>query len=257
MRQVILVVLGTILLATNAIHAQPVRSAPYTRTPAGTSSGDVVWTQLDEPTGQAFTDQAFEAAYAAYDSWGGDDFIVPWGGCWREELTSLFTPGSLTGSGSNPFFVNVAFYMDAGGQPGSVICDLPLNTDYIPDGGDLAIDVSGCSVPLGSVWFSQQVRMDFNPFGQHYWATRISANENPAVWKNPGNGFGNDCFDWQPANAQCGMTGEDWLFELSGSIAYGEDPWDCGTIPAIGPFGVVLLIVALGASSAYVLRRRR
>ena len=256
MRQVILVVLGTILLATNAIHAQPVRSAPYTRTPAGTSSGDVVWTQLDEPTGQAFTDQAFEAAYAAYDSWGGDDFIVPWGGCWREELTSLFTPGSLTGSGSNPFFVNVAFYADAGEFPGAVLggCDFPANTNFTSDDGDLTIDVEGCWPPGGHTWFSQQVRMDFDPFGQHWWATRSSANENPGVWKNPGNGFGNGCIDWEPANAVCGMTGDDWLFELSG---WGSSGDGCEGVPATGPFGMTVLVLALGGGGAYVLRRRR
>jgi len=257
MKQIIVVALGVLLLATSAVYAQPVQSGPYTGTPAGTSTGDVLWSQLDDPTGSAFTDQSFEAVYAAYDSWGGDDFDMSVGGCATAGLGSLFTPGSLTVAGSNPFFVNVAFYKDAGGVPGAVFagCDFPANTNFTSAGdGDLTIDVEGCKPPPGLVWFSQNVRMDFNLFGQHYWATRASANLDPGVWKNPGNGFGNGCTDWQPANAVCGMTGEDWLFELS---EWGYAGARCGGVPAIGPFGVVVLVLALGGGSAYVLRRRR
>ena len=206
MKQIIVVALGVMLLSTSAVYAQPVPSAPYTGSPAGTSTGDVLWSQLDDPTGSTFTDQSFEAAYAAYDSWGGDDFIMSVGGCATAGLGSLFTPGQLTVAGSNPFFVNVAFYADAGGLPGSIVCDFAANANFSSAGdGDLTIDVEGCTLPLGTWWFSQQVRMDYNPFGQHYWATRISARNNPGVWKNPGNGFGYGCLDWQPANAVCGM----------------------------------------------------
>ena len=54
MTQIIVVALGVLLLATSTVFAQPVQSAPYTGTPAGTSSGDILWSQLDEPTGEAF-----------------------------------------------------------------------------------------------------------------------------------------------------------------------------------------------------------
>jgi hypothetical protein len=256
MKQVVFVVLGTLLVATNAIHAQPVRSAPYTGTPAGTSSDDVVWSQLDEPSGEAFIDQAFEAQYAAYDNSGGDDFIYDG---WSRYLIgggfdSLFTPGSLSVPGASPLFVNVAFYVDAGGLPGAVLdgCDFPANTNFTSDNGDLTIDVEGCWPLGGHIWFSQQVRMDFNPFGQHYWATRASSNESPGVWKSPGDGFDTGCTDWQPANAVCGMPGEDWLFELTRRWG---DPLE--GVPATGPFGEIMLVLALGGGSAYVLRRRR
>ena len=251
----VIVVLGILLLASTAASAAMVDSMAYTGAAQG-SAGDVLFSQLDDPTGNASTDQAFEAAYAAYDSDGGEDFIVTDGFNW--DLETLFTPGSLSTAGSNPFFVNNLFYADAGGIPGAVLsgCDFTANTNVTSAGdGDLTMDVTGCNVPQGSAWMSQSVRMDFNPLGQHYWATRVSTGGNyPGVWKNPGNAFATGCLDWQPKNAVCGFGGDDWMFELTGieNEGGGEDG-----VPAIGPFGALLMIVSLGAGSAYVLRRRR
>jgi hypothetical protein len=249
----VIVLFGILLLASTVASAamtDTMNRVPSTHT----SAGDVLWSQLDEPTGAAFTDQAFEAPYAAYDADGGEDFVVTAGANW--DLDTIFTPGSLTVAGSNPFFVNIVFYADAGGLPGAVTCDFTANTNVTSAGdGDLTMDVSGCNLTEGNAWFSQSVRMDFNPLGQHYWATRgTAAGTYPGVWKNPGNGFGNGCLDWQPANAVCGMTGEDWMFELTGMENTGGTG---GGVPAIGPFGAVLMIVSLGAGSAYVIRRRR
>jgi hypothetical protein len=250
----VIVVLGILLLASTAVSAAVMTESRGATIGANPSTGAVLWSQLDEPTGGAFTDQAFEASYAAYDADGGEDFVVTAGTSW--DLEALFTPGSLTVAGSNPFFVNILFYGDSGGLPGAVLCDFTANTDVTSAGdGDLTMDVTGCNLAEGNVWFSQSVRMDFNPLGQHYWATRgTAAGTYPGVWKNPGNGFGNGCLDWQPANAVCGMTGEDWMFELTGT----ENTGGGGEgVPAIGPFGALLMIVSLGAGSAYVLRRRR
>ena len=249
----VIVVLGILLLVSTAAYAAMTDTMDRVPT-SHTSAGAVLWSQLDEPTGSAWTDQDFEAPYAAYTSDGGEDFVVTEATNW--DLESIFTPGSLTVAGSNPFFVNILFYGDAGGVPGAVLCDFTANTNVISAGdGDLTMDVTGCNLTAGNVWFSQSVRMDFNPLGQHYWATRATAAGNyEGVWKNPGNGFGNGCLDWQPANAVCGMTGLDFMFELTGT----ENP-DIGGdgVPAIGPFGALLMIVSLGAGSAYVLRRRR
>jgi len=52
------------------------------------------------------------------------------------------------------------------------------------------------------------------------------------------------------------MTGEDFLFELSGWGGCGGCGGGEGQIPAINPFGAVLMVLALGGGSAYVLRRR-
>jgi hypothetical protein len=214
-------------------------------------AGEILYGQLDDPSGSAGSDQSFEGSYAAYDAWGGDDFVVADSAGW--DISGVNTPGSNTVAGVDPFFVNQAFYADGGGQPGAVLdgCDFPANTDFTSDGaGNLSTNVT-CHAAAGPVWLSQTVRQDFNPFGQHFWATRATAANQPAVWKNPGNGFGFGCLDWAPANAACGVTGEDYSFELLGEI-----PEPNGT-PAVGPLGVAVMIFALGGGSAYVLRRRR
>jgi len=219
----------------------------------GVSGGDVLYSQTDDPSGSAFTDQEFEAVYAAYSAESGDDFNVTSATGW--DLTTLATPGIQT-SGGTPFFVNHFFYADGGGIPGAVLdnCDFPANTSFTHDLGNIAADVSGCNVEPGVNWFSQQVRQDFVPFGQHFWATRLSAAGTPSVFRNPGNGFGSGCLDWSPGNAACGQVGQDMQFELSG----GDRPGGTTTspVPAVGPFGIALMVLGLGAGSAYVMRRR-
>jgi hypothetical protein len=174
-------------------------------------AGGVLYSQLDDPSGGGFTDQSFEASYAAYDATAADDFIIQVGipGC-VPEVGVINTPGSQQLVGSNPFFVSHAFYWDAGGEPGAVTqeCDFPGNTDFTSDGdGDLSTNV-GCLLEMGvRMWVSQTVRQDFNPFGQHVWASRAGTVGSPAVWKNPGDGFAVGCVDWEPANAVCGAPG--------------------------------------------------
>jgi hypothetical protein len=57
-----------------------------------TPSGDVLYGQLDDPSGSAFSDQAFEGSYAAYDGTGADDFVVDAAGGWQ--IDAINTPGS-------------------------------------------------------------------------------------------------------------------------------------------------------------------
>jgi hypothetical protein len=238
-----------VLLAGSFASAAMVSKTTYTGN--AVASGDVLYGQLDDPSGSAFSDQAFEGSYAAYDGTGADDFDVVDAAGW--DIQVINTPGSQTTPGSNPFFVNQAFYNDAAGLPGAVIdgCDFPGNTDFTSDGaGNISANVD-CAAPAGTLWVSQIVRQDFNPFGQHFWATRATAAGNPGLWKNPGNGFGSGCIDWSAANAVCGVTGEDWMFELLGTVNTAPPT------PAVGPLGVAVMIFALGGGSAYVLRRRR
>jgi hypothetical protein len=218
----------------------------------GVSGGGVLYSQTDDPSGSAFTDQEFEAVYAAYSAEGADDFVVTGTQGW--DLTTLATPGIQT-AGGTPFFVNHYFYADAAGLPGAVIdgCDFPANTNFTHDLGNITVNVEDCNVEPGAAWFSQQVRQDFQPFGQHFWATRLNAANNPGAFRNPGNGFGSGCIDWAPANSACGMIGQDYQFELSGSERATAAP---GPVPAVGPFGIALMVLGLGAGSAYVMRRR-
>jgi hypothetical protein len=239
-----------VLVAGSFANAAFVKSVNGNSSMNQVSGGDVLFSQLDDPSGSAWTDQEFEAVYAAYTSEGGDDFSVGDAAGW--DLTTIATPGVQT-AGGTPFFVNHFFYADGGGQPGAVLddCDFPGNTNFVHDVGDLSTNVEGCNVPSGTAWFSQNVRQDFVPFGQHFWATRLNSNGSEAVFRNPGNGFGSGCIDWGPANTVCGMIGKDFSFELLGAVRDVDGP-----VPAVGPFGIALMVLGLGAGSAYVMRRR-
>ncbi len=250
-------VLGVVLVLVASSFASAVtftKSRPYNGNPVFPASGDVLYSQLDDPSGSAFTDQAFEAAYAAYDAEGADDFDVTDAAGW--DIDTLNTPGIVTVAGTNPFFVNHFFYDDSvGAEPGAVQCSFPANTNFVSAGdGDVSTSVE-CNLGLGSHWFSQQLRIDYNPFGQHFWATKASAVGDPGAFRNPGNGFQTGCVDWEAANATCGQIGSDFLFELLGK------PREVATapvgVPAIGPLGIALMVLALGGGSAYVLGRRR
>jgi hypothetical protein len=250
-------VLGVALVLLASSFASAVtmtKSRPNDGIWNGSSSGDVLYSQLDDPSGNAFTDQSFEAAYAAYDAEGADDFTVTDAAGW--DIDTLNTPGTVTVAGANPFFVNHFFYDDSvGAEPGAVECSFPANTNFVSAGdGDISTTVD-CNLGLGDHWFSQQVRLDYNPFGQHFWATKATAAGDPSAFRNPGNGFGTGCVDWEPANAICGQVGVDFLFELLGK------PREVATapvgVPAIGPLGLALMVLALGGGSAYVLGRRR
>ncbi len=217
---------------------------------ASAPSGGVLYSQLDDPSGSAFLDQAFEAVYAGYSSEGADDFEVTGVAGW--DILTINTPGVFTEPGASPLFVNHYFYADGGPQPGAVLCSFPANTNFQSAGdGDISTTVE-CNLDLGPHWFSQQVRLDFQPFGQHFWATRSSAANFPATFRNPGNGLGTgNCVDWAPANSTCGMVGRDYLFELLG------EPRQVPPIPALGRWGVFLTAVVLFAASAYILWQPR
>ncbi len=251
------VALSMVVIGAASVEA----AAPLTAHPASGSfdlptDAGVLYSQLDDPSGSAFLDQAFETSYAAYSNLGADDFVVVSAQGW--DITTVHTPGVLVPtSGHVPAFVNVAFHTDSGGLPGSIVsgCDFPASTDFATDGsGDLSIRVA-CNLPPGVFWYSQQVRIDFSlpPFVQHLWATRNTAEGNLAAWRNPFNGFGFGCENWTPA-VDCGsQAGPDNLFELLGSE---REDGDGPAVPAQGTWGTGLLAICLVAGATLVLLRR-
>jgi hypothetical protein len=216
------------------------------------SGGAVLYSQLDASSGNGAPDQLFEAVYAAYNTEGADDFVVS-GGPWA--VGGLNTPGI----GGNSIHVNVTFYADAGGSPDAAAiagCEYLGVTDYTDAAGDLSINLSpSCSLANGTYWVAQEVRQDFLTSGQHFWGNRNVQTGNQSVWRNPGNGFGTGCTDWTPQTV-CGVGGgasPDFLFELT----EGAGPGPTTVTPAVGPFGMLMTVLALGGGSAYVLARRR
>ena len=89
--------------------------------------------------------------------------------------------------------VNVNFYSDASGLPGSQVATRP-NLTVGDTNGSLTIPIpSAVSLPAGHYWVSVQANMDFGVGGQWGWDDRSVLSNNEAAWQNPGGGFGRLC----------------------------------------------------------------
>jgi len=104
----------------------------------------------------------------------------------------------------------------------------------------------------GTYWVSVVANMDFSTGGEWGWNSRTATSNNPAVWQNPGGGFGM-CESWTP-NATCiGNPGDsDLLFSLSGVVTPLDSDGDgvldgsdlCPFTPAGTPVGATGCSVA-------------
>src|SRR5206468_4245983 len=87
--------------------------------------------------------------YAQYSDQGADDFVVPGSGVKKWVIKEVDVPGVNYGS-HQATSMNVIFYNDAGGLPGSVAaeCDNQSSNGYNGSGG-YAIKLKGktCAIP--------------------------------------------------------------------------------------------------------------
>lgn len=180
----------------------------------------LLYDQTDNPGGNGAPDQNFEAAFDAYDCEGADDFVVPAGG-WLIE--TIDTVGTKSIPGSTGSTVNVTFYTDNAGLPGTAIAActyaalVPIDT---LGSFNITLPVP-CSLAAGTYWMAIQTNQDFSPYGQHFWSNRTVASGSNAVWRNPGGGFGTSCTTFT-AMTTCGVGGgvnPDFLFRLNGAAA--------------------------------------
>jgi hypothetical protein len=209
--------------------------------------GEVLYDQTDH-AGATVPDQDFEAVYDQYDCAGADDFVVT-APSWT--ILGVNTKGTHSGTPA-VIHVDIAFYPDAGGRPAEqALCAFPETTSFVNDGGDLTITLpSSCALSPGVYWVAQSVRQNLEPSGQHLWGNRTEQSGHASVWRNPENGFGSGCTDWG-TQADCGFAGgPDLLFQIVGELG-GGDP-----VPALGPLGRTVLVFAIGAAAAWILRRR-
>jgi hypothetical protein len=73
-------------------------------------------------------------------------------------------------------------------------------------------------LPPGHYWLAVQANMNFVCCGQWGWTDRTVLSSSPAMWQNPGNGFGTGCTTWG-TKAGCGvqLSGPDQVFRLRGT----------------------------------------
>lgn len=213
---------------------------------------EVLWDQTQSPSGSGASDQDFEPTFDSHDSEGADDLEVPQGEDWL--VTAMTTIGTQS-TGLNevalvPSSVSISFYPDDGGTPSATpICEHLDQTSFV---GSTSITTTldiPCNLPAGKYWVSHQVRQDLIPFGRHFWSGSSDQLLNGAVWRNPLDGLGTGCTDWQRL-ADCGVAigSADFLFQLVGGRAF------LGS--ALGWPGLAALVIALLAAGIAILRRR-
>lgn len=217
---------------------------------------ETLYDQTDSAGGNGAPDQDFEAALDSYDCRGADDFEVPVNFWW--EVTQIQTVGT-TGTPGNAT-VNVWFYADASGTPGTELCSYSGLTPT-DNAGSLTIDLPDACHVEGRAWVAIQVDQNNGSFGQHFWSNRSTQSFSASKWENPGNGFGTGCTTWadqagtldgNPATG-CGVGGganPDFLFTLVGTQgAYGP-------VPTLGPAGIVVMVLLLAGGALAILLRR-
>ncbi len=209
----------------------------------------VLYTQLDNASGNGAPIQNFEAALDAYDTEGADDFMVPAGG-WTVEQFNFVVNYGLGDPDLVTETANLTVYADNAGLPGSAVCTYTELARTV-SGSDMSVPLpTSCLLPEGTYWVALQLNRDFTGGGQVFWSNRTVASGSDAAWRNTGGGFGIGCTDWDYMST-CGAGGgePDFLFSVSGTEGLPG-------IPLIGPVALLALGGGLGAVGARRLRRR-
>jgi hypothetical protein len=160
--------------------------------------------------------QNFEHVFDVYDAQGADDFTVPAGERWtvkEVDVTGAYFNGPGPANSENVFI-----YASAIGRPGAVLhrCLRVVGADN--GTGSFAIDLGrGVKLAAGHYWVSIQVNMHFNHRGEWGWEARTMQHRKPAMWRNPGDGFGEGCTSYRPV-IKCipGPQSLDFMFALRG-----------------------------------------
>ena len=194
---------------------------------------------------QDFTD------LAAYACAGADDFEVPSGATWN--VNHVFVGGTYS-TGSQVPAVDVVFYADAAGIPGTALFTFEGVTAESETSGNVNVFLpSTATLSAGHYWVSVAAHMDYATYGQWYWsreADPLMLNE--FVWQNPGGGFAG-CTSWCYGSVQWpAQTDYNLAFALTDSTQappptgwLAADPLT-GSVPAGGNVNVEVTFDAAG-----------
>ncbi len=215
-------------------------------------NGDpVLYVQLDSPTGNGRPDQNFESVYDAYDSEQADDFVVP-AGPDNWSVTQVFTPGAYTNGGipggpAGPAAsVSITFYADNAGVPGAAVCSYP-GLAPVDNLGSFFVDLpTPCVLAPGNYWLSLQANQDVLSAGQHFGSTRSVVSNAPAVWRNPGDGFGTGCTGFDTFTNCFGDPPTDLLFQINGNLVAAPVLVPPAIIPTLSALGLLTLALGIG-----------
>ena len=222
----------------------------------------LLYDQTSDPSGNGVPDQNFEAAFDVYDSEAADDFEVTFVDGWTiEQITTVGTQ-STAGTATS---VDVNVYGDAAGFPDTGAGTLCAYAGIVPTtqtAGSYVIDLPApCILPAGFYWLGMITNQDFGTNGQHFWSNRNTQDFSAAVWRNPGDGFGSGCTDFDRAAAVCGVGGgvaPDLLYQLLGTEggAGGGGGGDVLAIPTLDVVGLIALLALLAGAALFLMRRK-
>ncbi|MBN8480159.1 MAG: hypothetical protein J0L88_01070 [Xanthomonadales bacterium] len=229
MRTVLMLVLAcatTPVLAAGSAQTMTQRAAGAR--PASTAGiPAALYDQTSNNSGWGFWAQDQEPANAAFSSEIADDFIVPAGG-WR--ITSITTIANAYNATQklvvSPGPMNVRILGNTGGNlpdEANVACGpysaLPINWNPTTEVATITLPAA-CELAPGHYWLALSNRLDYGIEGVTYnpWL-RDGVTNQPAVWRQPGNGFGSGCTNWAPlqsCNGPWQPANPDLLFSLIG-----------------------------------------
>jgi hypothetical protein len=157
--------------------------------------------------------QDFGPGENALDSQGADDFTLP-----RRCRVSTVGIDSRVYNGVATSFI-VTFYKDMGGFPGKVVST--VTSDEVGPCPPRVVCDTAITLPRpitlkkGVGWVSVQANQDFGE-GEFVWVTALTQTGEPAVWENPGDGWGTGCTTWAKMQSCWGNLnpGPDFEFVL-------------------------------------------
>jgi subtilisin-like proprotein convertase family protein len=201
-------------------HYESERSATELVTsPEGTPQVPLLAVLYDQTTAinESANSQNYETSFDDYDDQAADDFVVSSLG-WN--VTRVFAPGNYTATHRIPTSVRVAFYADAGGVPGAVLCNFTAQPFVEAPSGSFTIGIPGCVLTPGRKWVSVVANLDIfgGAGGQWFWSTRTVLTGNPAKWQNPGGGLHMGCGTWGNVTTCLNGTDPDMAFRLEGNV---------------------------------------
>ncbi len=154
----------------------------------------------------------------AYSSAAADDFVVPSGKTWK--LKEVDIPGTYFNGSGPANSEDVTILQDKKGKLGKVIAQF-TNVVGTDNNGSFAIPLGkkGVKLKSGHYWLSVVINMPFLNYGEWFWENQTAGTTegDPAMWENPGDGYGSGCTTWTP-ETKCVLSPlGDQMFVLKGT----------------------------------------
>ncbi len=196
------------------VYTSPLAHRPAVRlAPIPPVEKDVCYSNLVTMSQVGIVSQNFGPGVNGLDAQGADDFNLPT----RCRVSTIGIDGRVYNGVADTF--DVTFYKNKGGRPGRVVSATTSNTvGACPSGVacDTAITLPRpVTLKKGVGWVSVQANLDLGS-GEFVWVTGLTQNGQPAVWENPGDGWGRGCTTWNHLDACWGdqHPGRDFEFVL-------------------------------------------